>query len=404
MNTEISLPLPAVRLMLLAVQGLLNPPAQPATKEAVLNTIRRMGTLQIDTIHVVARSPYLVLFSRLGDYNPRWLDELLAEGALFEYWAHAACFLPIEDYPLFRHRMELFNRHWYKPEWIEAHSETIARVLSHVHEQGEVRSADFERSDGQKGSWWNWKAEKQVLEYLHTSGSLMIARRENFQRVYNLRERILPGWDEAHTIPKESAYDELTERSVRLLGAAPARWVHDYFRLPKRGTPERLEHLANEDRLLRVSVPGFSEPWYLHPENIALAEAAQAGELVPSLTTLLSPFDPLTWDRDRGRTLFNFDYTIECYTPEAKRRYGYFSLPILHLGQLAGRLDAKAHRKDGRFEVKALHLEAHATPNEELAAGVAQAIQRCASWHKTPAVEIGRCEPETFKEMVVSHL
>lgn len=404
MTAEISLNLPAVRLMQLAVQGLLNPPAAPAAKQDVLDAIRRMGMLQIDTIHVVARSPYLVLFSRLGQYDPRWLEELLAEGALFEYWAHAACFVAIEDYPLFRHRMEHFNRYWYTPEWVEAHTAAIERVLAHVQEQGEVRSADFERSDGQKGSWWNWKEEKQVLEYLHTSGALMIARRDNFQRVYNLRERILPTWDDSRTIPKESAHDIMAERTVRLLGAAPAIWVHDYYRLPRRGTPERLERLAAQGRLLRACVEGSTEPWYLHPDNAHLAEAAMAGELQPTLTTLLSPFDPLTWDRGRGRALFNFDYTIECYTPEAKRRYGYFSLPILHQGQLVGRLDAKAHRKEGRFEVKALHLEEWVQPSQELAEAIAGALKRSAAWHKTPSVEVARCDPPRFKDLIDPYL
>jgi uncharacterized protein len=232
----------------------------------------------------------------------------------------------------------------------------------------------------------------------------MIARRDKFQRIYDLRERILPGWDESLALSRDAAYDVLSERTVRLLGAAPARWAHDYFRLPKRGMEQRLERLADEERLLRVRVPGYSESWYVHPENLSLAEWAMAGELEPTLTTLLSPFDPLTWDRDRARTLFNFDYSIECYTPEAKRRYGYFSLPILHFGQLVGRLDAKAHRQEGRFEVKSLHLEPGVALTEELAGEVAAALQRCAAWHRTPQVDLDKCEPPLFKEMVLANL
>lgn len=403
MTAEITLPLSAVRLMQLSLQGLLHPPVQPANKESVLETIRRMGTLQIDTIHVVARSPYLVLYSRLGQYNPRWLEELLPEGALFEYWAHAACFQPIEDYPLFYHRMEQFNRKYYNPEWIERHAETIERVMTQIREQGEVRSSDFERSDGQKGSWWNWKEEKQVLEYLHTCGQLMIARREKFQRIYDLRERVLPTWNAAQSFSQDTARDVLVERTVRILGAAPMRWVPDYFRLPKTGMAARLERLVKEDRLLRIHVIGSSDPWYLHPENLSLAQSAQAGELTPTLTTLLSPFDPLVWDRDRARTLFGFDYTIECYTPGPKRRYGYFSLPILHKDQLVGRLDAKAHRKEGRFEVKAIHLEAQVAPTEELAECIAAALQGCADWHQTPQVDVVTREPAIFNDMLRAH-
>ena len=136
-----------------------------------LTAIRRMGALQIDTIHVVARSPYLVLFSRLGDYDPRWLDELLAEGRLFEYWSHAACFLPIEDYPLYVSRMEEVRPVTITPpNGCNRNQQTIDLVMQRIRENGEVRSADFERTDGKKGTWWDWKVEKHVLEYLHTTG------------------------------------------------------------------------------------------------------------------------------------------------------------------------------------------------------------------------------------------
>lgn len=399
-DTQPPLTLQSIRRLLLAVQGLLEPPPHPAMKEGVLSAIRRMGALQIDTIHVVARSPYLVLFSRLGEYNPRWLEELLAEGRLFEYWSHAACFLPIEDYPLYVSRMEKWNRYYYTPEWIDTHQLTIDQVLQRIKNNGEVRSADFERTDGKKGTWWDWKIEKRILEYLHTTGELMIARREKFQRVYDLRERILPGWNGTPPLALEEAYDELTLRSVRALGAAPARWVPDYFRLPKAGMPDRLERMAEKEQLLRITVDGRSEPWYVHPENHSLLERARMGDLSPTYTTLLSPFDPLTWDRERARILFDFDFTLECYVPQAKRRYGYFLLPILHQGNLVGRLDAKAHRKEGIFEIRALYLESTVKADAEIAQAVASAIQRCAGWHGTAQVAIRKTDPAMFGAML----
>ncbi len=402
--TEPTLSFQNVRTLLLAVQGLLQPPARPAVKEDALSAIRRMGVLQIDTIHVVARSPYLVLFSRLGDYDPRWLDELLAEQRLFEYWAHAACFIPIEDYPLYVSRMEKWNRYYYTPEWIETHQEVTQKVLQRIRGNGEVRSADFERTDGKKGTWWDWKIEKRILEYLHTTGPLMIARREKFQRVYDLRERILPGWEGLPQLSHEEALDEFILRSVRALGAAPARWVPDYYRLPKVDMPARLERMANHGQLLRVHIQDRDEPWYVHPENLPLLEGALAGELVPTYTTLLSPFDPLIWDRERARVLFDFDFAIECYLPQAKRRYGYFLLPILHEGKLAGRLDAKAHRKDGIFEVRALYLEPTISLSEDLAQAIAGAIQRCAAWHATPQVAIRKTDPDLFGAMLAQAL
>lgn len=386
--TLTTLTLTDARHMLLAAQGLAYPPVQPVAKADVLTAIRHMGVLQIDTIHVVARSPYLVLWSRLGDYTPAWLDELEAEGRLFEYWAHAACFIPIEDYPLYVSRMGEYIQHYYKKEWVDQRQETINLVLARIRADGPVRSADFERTDGQKGGWWNWKEEKRVLEYLHTVGELMIVRREKFQRIYDLRERILPGWNAAPTISLEEAQDELAVRAVRHLGAAPARWVPDYYRMPKLGIAARMARLAAAGRLLTVQLEDHAEAWYVHPENCTLLEAVQQRVIAPTYTTLLSPFDPLVWDRERARVLFGFDYNIECYLPQEKRRYGYFSLPILHAGQLVGRLDAKAHRQDGLFEVRALHWEAHALIQPEIWSAVSAAIQRCADWHGTPRVEI----------------
>jgi uncharacterized protein len=151
-------------------------------------------------------------------------------------------------------------------------------------------------------------------------------------------------------------------------------------------------------------VQGWDEPAYIHPENMSLLEWAAGDEMIPTYTTLLSPFDPLVWDRERAKVLFNFEYNIECYLPEGKRRYGYFSLPILHEGQLIGRLDAKAHRKEGIFEVKTIHLEPSARLAEDVAAAVGEAIQRCADWHKTPQVTIRRSEPEFFASMLSPHI
>jgi uncharacterized protein YcaQ len=385
----------AARALLLAAQGLGRRPTRAARKADVLETIQRMGVLQIDTIHVVARSPYLVLWSRLGDYQPRWLEELLAEGALFEYWAHEACFLPIEDYPLYRHRMlDAASMGWkYAREWAAQNRAALDRVLAHVRENGQVRSADFERTDGSNGKWWGWKTEKRALETLFTSGELMIARRQNFQRVYDLRERILPDWDDTMLPSPDEMRRTLALKAVRALGVITARWVGDYFRTRKLETVAVVKALAGEGALLRAQVEGWSEEAYIHPANMALAEQAAAGKLRPKLTTLLSPFDPLVWDRSRALALFGFDYRIECYTPAPKRRYGYFTLPILRRGALVGRLDAKAHRKEGRFEVKALHLEPGVPLADKLVADIAEALRECAAWHNTPTIDVRWSDP-----------
>jgi uncharacterized protein YcaQ len=380
-------------LMLLAAQGIIPRRKKRATKRDVFAMIRRMAALQIDTIHVVARSPYLVLWSRLGDYDPKWLDELLEEGSIFEYWSHEACFLPVEDFALYRRRMlNAESMGWKYPlQWVREHRKEIARLKQYIKERGPVRAADFERTDGKAGGWWEWKTEKRALETLFTAGELMIARRINFQRVYDLRERVLPGWDDEFLPSEEAVRRELTLKAVRALGIAKPRWVADYFRTKLRETIETVRALADEGALLSAEVEGWTEPGFFHPDNLSLAK--RAGSLKMEHTTLLSPFDPVVWDRTRAREMFGFDYRLECYTPEPKRRYGYFTLPILRRGALIGRVDAKAHRKEGVFEIKSLHMEKGLRACVEMINDMATALFECARWHRTPEVIVRQSDP-----------
>jgi uncharacterized protein len=404
-KTVTELSRPAARALMLAAMGLAEAPARRATKRAVLDAIRRMGVLQIDTIHVVARSPYLVLWSRLGDYEPRWLDELLAEQKLFEYWSHEASFLPIEVYPLYRRLMLDKRTRWKSsPAWVANNQDQVRPILDRIRERGSVRSADFERTDGRKGTWWDWKPEKLALEHLHTAGELMIAARHNFHRIYDLRERVLPDWDDRRAPDLETVWRELALDAVRALGVAAARWVPDYFRTPKAATVPALEALADEGRLLRVAIESSNGVAYVHPQNAKLLAAAAAGRIQPSYTTLLSPFDPLVWDRARAQELFDFEYRIECYTPAPKRKYGYFTLPILHRGALVGRLDPKAHRADGVFEVKSLHLEPGVAPSETLVRDLAAALARLGAWHGTPRVVVTNADPPSAAKRLTAAL
>ena len=384
------------RALHLAAQGLLQPRRRRAGKADVLDAIRRMGVLQIDTISVVARSPYLVLWSRLGDYDPHWLGEHLAEGALFEYWAHEACFVPIEDYALLRHRMlNPASMGWkYSETWMREQRASVDAVLAHIRKHGPTRSSDFERTDGEAGGWWAWKPEKRSLEALFTSGELMIARRHNFQRIYDLAERVHPLWHDSQMPAMDETRRQLALKAVRALGVCKGAWIADYYRTKApRIDPERL---VDNGELLRAQVAGWEEPVYIHPDHAALAQRAAAGELTASVTTLLSPFDPIVWDRRRALELFGFDYRLECYTPAAKRRYGYFTLPILRRGALVGRVDAKAHRSTGVFEVKLIDLESSVRVSDRFSADIAQALLRCARWHACGQVLLTRAVPESF--------
>ncbi|MES2129737.1 MAG: crosslink repair DNA glycosylase YcaQ family protein [Pseudomonadota bacterium] len=394
--SELKLSLAGARALHLAAQGMLQARRRKAVKADVLAAIGQMGMLQIDTIHVVARSPFLVLWSRLGDYDPAWLEQHLAEGSLFEYWAHEACFLPIADYGLYRHRMlDPAAMGWkYSETWMRERAVEVQAVLEHIRAKGPARSSDFERSDGKGGGWWTWKPEKRSLEVLFTAGALMIARRHNFQRVYDLAERVHPGWDDSQMPHQDEVRRQFALRTVKALGLARAGWIPDYHRTRRPHVDP--EALVAEGSLLRASVAGWDGPVYIHPDHLDLAERAAGGALAPTLTTILSPFDPIVWDRRRALELFAFDYRLECYTPAEKRKYGYFTLPILRRGALVGRLDAKAHRASGVFEVKSLVLEAGVRINERMTHDIALALWRCARWHGCPAIEVVRTEPAEF--------
>jgi uncharacterized protein len=284
--------------------------------------------------------------------------------------------------------------------WMRAHHEEIEHVMEHISEKGPVRSAEFARTDGKAGGWWEWKPEKRALEHLFAAGELMISRRENFHRVYDLRERVLanalPDWEDALAPNEQEVRRALALKAIRALGVAVARWVPDYFRTPKKGAAGLLEELADEGELVRAGIEG--EPAYVHPDNARLVERILSGNLQLAFTTLLSPVDPVVWDRTRALELFDFEYKIEVYTPAARRRYGYYSLPILNNGALVGRLDAKAHRKQGTFEVKTIHLEPDTPVNDNLVSGLAGALRYCAGWHGTPEVLVRRSDPSELAE------
>jgi uncharacterized protein YcaQ len=400
MSTVYTINLCDARQLALFAQGLLSPNPLPASKTDVNLIIQQLGILQIDTINVVARSPYFALWSRLGNYDPDWLDQLLEEKRIFEYWAHAASFLPGEDFPL--HRRCMIDRmrvpgyeHWYN-----AHKNEADAVLEHIKKNGPVRSADFERQDGQRGTWWNWKIEKEALEYWFSIGELTIIKRNNFQRVYDLRERVYPDWNDQDTPDLDSVAQAFLLKSIAAMGIARESWLRDYYRLSKALIQKALKTLISNHSIHNLQVDGWSDSIWVSSRVWEEFKNTNIKADILLHTTLLSPFDSLIWDRKRTLELFDFDYKIECYTPAPKRIFGYFCLPILSNGEIVGRLDAKAHRADKRFEVKALYLEKRGKPNLDLARSIAKSISQCAEWHKTPQVVLGKCEPQEFKTMI----
>lgn len=400
------LSLAQARLLQLHAQGLLQPLRRRRRRDDVVAIIERMRLLQIDTIHVVARSPYLVLHARLGDYPMAWLDDALAQGRLAECWAHEACFVSAADVAWHRGGHDQRMHHWAHRSAARMYREQRAdmdALLSGIRASGPVRAADFARVEAVASpGWWEWKPEKRWLEAWFALGELMVLRRDKFQRVYDLAENVLARLDPPFDAAVAEALDvaDLRRRaivdSVHALGVTQAGWIADYFRLRPRVTDRELAPLLASGELLAVPVQGWSTPGYVHRDHTDALAKARGGRLRATHTALLSPFDPLVWDRARALAMFGFEYTIECYTPAAKRRYGYFVLPILHRGQLVGRLDAKAHRGEGVFEIKALFLEPEVTPGPTLLQALARAITGTAQWHGTPAIRLGRTQPASL--------
>lgn len=380
--SRINLSLRAARHLHLAAQGLLKKPRRLARQEDILATVSRMSLLQIDTINIVARSPYLVLFSRLGRFPNVWLDEALARGELMEYWAHEACFMPRSDFALVRHRMlNPEKMGWkYRPEWMTEHAQEIAQLLEHIELNGPVRSADFEHPHKGASGWWEWKPHKKHLEGLFTAGKVMVVERRNFQRVYDLTSRVLPHWDDAlHLIEQAHAEVKMLENSARSLGIFRADWLADYYRLRNIQALPLLEEWQREGRVVQVDVERLGPMW-LHQSLLPLLSQAQANKLNATHSAVLSPFDPVVWDRRRAEQFFDFSYRLECYTPAQKRQYGYFVLPLLHQGALVGRMDAKMHRQRQQLEVINLWLEEGVRPGAGMVAGLQKAISEFALW------------------------
>ncbi len=405
MEQEFVLTKQQAQQVMLASLGLSASPRYKAGKEDLLTAIRQIHNLQIDTISVVARAHQHILWSRLGNYATNWLEELHAEGQLFEYFSHAVCLLPIEDYPLFRALMlEKFIGWSNIQSWGNENAAILDEILNHIHENGAVRSSDF-KSKQSHGTWWDWKVEKVALEHLYYRGDLMIARRESFQRVYDLRERVLPAWDDTQTPAYPAAVLELTRKAIKALGIASLTWSASYFYQKKTETAAAIEQLLAEGVIFPVQIEGVKGgPFFIHAQNQPLIEAALAGQLRATHTTILSPFDPLVSDRGRARDLFDFDYSIGCYTPAPKRKFGYFVLPILHRGQLIGRLDAKAWRKEGRLQVISLYLAPGVRVSAGLTKALAKTLRSYANWQGLSSVTIDRADPEALRLELTARL
>ena len=392
------------RTLAVVKQGLARRPLQ-ADKQALLDSIRRIGLLQLDTISVVARSHYLVMLSRVGLYDPDDLDALLyPDRLLFEQWAHAACLIPVEDYAYLAPTIQARRERPLHPSRIRRLGDdpqgTMDAVLAEIESRGPLASRDFEDPREKRGAWWDWKPAKTALEILFSRGYLMIDRREGFQRYYDLAERVLPASSKSGPFTMEDWARWAALRSVSCFGIATAVHASDYYRQPIQRARAAVKALAREGALLEAEVEGWTELAYLDPADLPLVKEIEAGQHQPALTTLLSPFDNLIWHRQRVEDLFGFFYRVEMYTPAADRQYGYYVLPILHNGRLVGRLDPKADRKDKALIIRAVYLEPDQPLTSELVTGIAGAVREFMAFHGSETLVIERSVPDGLARML----
>ncbi|HZQ64796.1 MAG TPA: crosslink repair DNA glycosylase YcaQ family protein [Gaiellaceae bacterium] len=337
----------------------------------VAAAIRRLGCVQLDSISTVDRAHRLTLASRVGAHRPGTVSRLLAAGRIFEYWAHEACLLPIEDYPLFKRRMEhLRHRHWWGRE--HRHDpEVKERVLAALREHGPLPSRFFEGGGG--GGMWNWKPEKRILEDLFAAGEVVVAGREGFQRLYALPEQAIPReYLEAPAPPEEEFVRGYVLRAVRGRGALTESGIaeHCRFRGGAKAMRPVVDSLAAEGLVRRVAVADGGAPVVVPAD--AQIDGAPAGGV------LLCPFDNLLWDRAFVERIFGFRHVIEVYKREHERVYGYYVLPFLHGERLVGRTDLKADRAEGVLRVRAVHLEPGVRRSRALEAALERALARLA--------------------------
>ncbi|UQX86762.1 winged helix DNA-binding domain-containing protein [Jatrophihabitans telluris] len=369
----------AARRIALAAQGFAAPsPAGAVTARHIRKAVDTMGLLQLDSVNVLSRSHYLPVYSRIGPYQRDVLDRLTAHTTgritreYIEYWAHEASLIPLSTYPLLRWRMDDPQQQaWGGIARIAVERpELVDDVRRLVAESGPIRTKQtgIERSPRTPGQMWNWHKGKVALEYLFFTGQVGAARRVNFERHYDLIERILPADVlAAPTLSRPEAQRELVRIAARAYGVATEPDLGDYFRLPRTDSKLRVAELVEAGELVPVTVAGWQPPAYLWP-------SARRPRSV-SARALLSPFDPLIWFRDRALRLFDFHYRIEIYTPAASRRYGYYVLPFLLGDTIVARVDLKADRAVGALRVQAVWAQPGVDEGyvaEHLAAELAQ--------------------------------
>jgi len=377
------------RRIALAAQGFARPRPASASSRHLHAAMGRLGVLQIDSVNVFARSHYMPLFSRLGSYDPALLDRVFMSRTTHyvEYLAHEATFMPIEDWPLWEFRREYFRERLANPRsWAASSARTLDWVRDELRDRGPLRPADI-RADAprERGTWWDWDDAKLALEHLWRTGEVAISGRKGFERTYALAEQVVPHGILSQTVSVDDAIRELVRRAARSHGVATAADIADYYRIRDRAAVTRaIGELTDAGELAPVRVKGWERqgrplPAWRHVDA-RLPRRIEAA-------AVLTPFDPVVWFRDRALRAFDLDYRIEIYVPADKRRYGYYSLPVLVGDRIVARVDLKADRASSALQVQSAWWEPQADPAED-AERIAEELLLAASWQGLEHVSV----------------
>jgi hypothetical protein len=381
----------------------LSGPRAPANPDGLLGVVRDLGCLQLDPISAVARSHQLVLFSRVGKYDLADLDRLLwSDRSLFEYWAHVASIVLTEDYPIHQWMMRRHGRdesQWAfrTRAWIEKNRSLRRHILNELKRNGPLPSRYFE--DKAAEGWYStgWTSERNVsrmIDFLWLQGTIMVAGRQGIQKLWDLSERVLPEWTPRETLSEREMVYRAAQKAIRALGVTTPQHIrYHYIRGRYPDLPQALDRLERDGRIERVEIrdgrQAWPGTWHIHVDDLPVLERLANGDWKPR-TTLLSPFDNLICDRKRTQLLFDFDFTMEIYVPPAKRKYGYYVLPILHGDRFIGRVDPKLDRERGVLTINAVHAEPDSAKSRTAAHAAATAIEELAGFLGASDIEYDR--------------
>ena len=396
------------RRLAIAAQGLAGPRAE-ASSAGVLALLRQMNCVQIDPIRAVERTQLLVLWSRMGRFEPSLLDDLQEERLIIEAWAHCASFVLTEDYPLFRRWIgRAFSGSGVGPErvraWMEENAELETHIIERLRADGPLQAkgfADLAVIPWESAGWTSGSTVTRMLDFLDRRGVVMSVGRRGNQKLWHLRDAWLPEWADQELPAEETVVRLACQRSLKALGVANQKQINNHFmRAMYPDLGERLTELAAEEVVLPAQIVGedgrWAGEWYIHRESLPLLESMRAGGWAPR-TVFLSPFDNLICDRERTEQFFSFHYRVEIYVPKAKREYGYYVMPLLHGDRFSGRMDSKIDRKTGIYQILALYPEEDARVEAESGAAVAESLLELAQFIGAKGVELGDGIPADWR-------